>query len=209
MRSPILLSLFILLAGVTPASAAEYDRPPGSVFAAFNLGVGWAKASVDEDRGNVAETDAQVGPMWGFRVGTALTEILALSVDYIGYASVTDQPAEFERIESEFWVIGPSLSWYPFEGGFFLKGLAGWGGVDFRIDVDADTRVRANEKGLGLLAGIGYEIPVNTLLSLGAEVDYLWMNVKEVEVADGTGGTTPADFGFYSLGFNAFVILNY
>jgi hypothetical protein len=206
-RIPLVLLVALLLA--TSAQAADYDRPPGSVFAAFNLGVAWASASVDETRGNVAETDSQVGPMWGFRLGTALNEFATLGIDYLGYKSVTDQPKQFDRIESQFWVIGPSVNWYPFEGGFYLKGLAGWGGVDFQIDVDSDTRVRAKEDGMGLLGSIGYEIPLTTLLSLGLEVDYVWMNVGQVEVADGTGGTTPADFGFSALGLNASIIMNY
>lgn len=211
MTYPVLAVL--VLAGLAvvaaPAQAAKYDRPPGSMFAAFNLGLGWAKASVDESDGNVAETDGQLGPSWGFRLGTALNEYATLGIDYMGYKSVTDQPQDFDRVESQFWVIGPSVNWYPFEGGFYFKGLIGWGGVDFQIDVDSDTRVRFNEDGLGLLGSIGYEIPLTTLLSLGLEVDYVWMNVAQVEVADGIGGTTEADFGFSALGLNVFLIMNY
>jgi len=203
------VALLVVLVLAPPARASDYGRPPGSMFAAINLGVGWGMASVDNDGGNVAETDPQLGPMWGFRLGTALNEMSTLAIDYIGYKSVTDQPEQFDRIESQFWVIGPSINWYPFEGGFYLKGLAGWGGVDFQIDVDADTRVRANESGLGLLGSIGFEIPLTTLLSLGLEVDYVWMNVGKVQVADGVGGTTEADFDYSALAFNAFLIMNY
>ena len=85
----VLFLLFIAILLAPPAGADEIERPPGSVFAAFTLGLGWAKASVDEDRGNVAETDPQLGPMWGFRIGTALNEIATLGVDYVGYASAT------------------------------------------------------------------------------------------------------------------------
>jgi hypothetical protein len=141
-------------------------------------------------------------------MGTALTEILALGIDYVGYKSVEDQPRVFDEIESEYWIIGPSLAWYPFEGGLYARGLLGWGGVDFRI-TDGDTRGRTSEDTFGFVGSIGYEIPVNTLLSLGGEVDYVWMNATEIEVADGRGGTETADFGFSAWTVNAFILMNY
>jgi hypothetical protein len=202
----ILIVPMLLLA--TGARAAEYDRPPGSVFAVLDLGISWASAKVETSDITVAESDAQAGATWGFRIGTALSEVVALGIDYVGYKSVEDQPNVFDRIESEYWIIGPSLAWYPFEGGLYARGLIGWGGVDFRIE-DGDTRARAAEDALGLAGSIGYEIPVNTLLSLGAEVDYVWMNVAEVEVADGIGGTEKADFSFSAWAVSAFVLLNY
>ena len=200
--------LFVLLLLAGSARADDYERPPGSFFAAFTLGGSWATASVDDADGTVAESDAQLGATWGFRIGTALSEVLALGIDYVGYKSVEDQPKLFDKIESEYWIIGPSLAWYPFEGGLFARGLIGWGGVDLQIEQD-EARARANEDALGLAGSIGYEIPVNTLLSLGAEVDYVWMNVAEVEVADGIGGTEKADFGFSAWAFSLFVLMNY
>ena len=202
----VLFALVALLA--SPASADEYDRPPGSIFAVLEIGASWATATVETSDINVAKSDPQLGPTWGFRLGSSITEVLALGIDYVGYKSVTDQPALFDRIESEYWIIGPSLAWYPFEGGLYARGLAGWGGVDFRIQ-DGDTRARTNESSLGLSGSIGYEIPVNTLLSLGLELDYVWMNVAKVEVADGIGGTEEADFGFSAWSVGGFILMNY
>lgn len=201
----------VLLALACPALAVAqtgYERPRGSIFAALHLGAGWGQAYVDASGETVAETDAQLGAYWGFRVGTAMSEVVALSIDYFGYASVDDEPAGFDRVESEAWLIGPSLNWYPGAGGLYLKGTVGWGGVDFRV-ANGDAAARATEEGLGLGAGIGYEIPLNPRLSLGAQADYVWMNVGDVTVADGLGGTESADFNFAIWGFSAFVLINY
>lgn len=205
MRRLILVTLLLLAA--SPAFA-QYDRPPGSIFAAVHLGAGWGQASLEASGQPVAESGAQGGAFWGFRVGRALSEIAVLGVDYFAYSSVQDQPKDLDRVESEFWVIGPSMSWYPGTGGFYLKGLVGWGGVNFRLQ-DGDQTAVAEEKGLGLIGSIGYEIPINVRLSLGAQVDYVWMSVDEVQVADGVGGREAADFRFDTWGLNAFLMLNY
>jgi hypothetical protein len=191
-----------------PAAAEQYDRPPGSIFAAFNLGAGWGRARVDTQTITVAESATQTGALWGFRVGRALSEVVVLGIDYVGYHSVTDDPAVYDEIESEFWVIGPSLSWYPSSTGFFIKGSAGWGGVKFRV-VENDAAARAEDSGLGLVGSIGYEIPVNARLSLGIQLDYVWMSVNEVQVANGIGGREDADLRFDTWGLSAFVMLNY
>ena len=202
-------SLMLFVAMAIPAAAQRYERPPGSFHAALHLGGGWGKADIKGSGGSViSETETQLGGFWGFRVGTALTEVLALSVDYFGYASVDDEPGQFDRLESEFWVIGPALSWYPMSGGGYLKFLAGWGGVTLTAEADGE-RARADERNLGLLGSIGYEIPLNPRLSLGAQADYVWMKVDEVLVSGGSGGRQTADFGFYTWGFSLFVLMNY
>ena len=208
----IVLCSFLALLASLPATAQdsreEGIRPAGSIFAALHLGAGWGQAYIDASGTTVAETDAQLGGYWGFRVGTALTEILALSVDYFGYSSVDDEPSGFDRVESEAWVIGPGLTWYPFAGGLYLKGIVGWGGAKFRVE-DEGAAARAKEEGLGLAGSIGYEIPLNARLSFGGQLDYVWMNVGEVSVADGIGGSTDADFDFAIWGFTAFIMMNY
>ena len=192
----------------TPASAEQYDRPPGSGFLAFNLGAGWGRARVDTEDITVAESKTQTGAFWGFRLGRALSEVVVLGIDYVGYHAITDDPTVYDEIESEFWVIAPSLSWYPSSTGFFIKGSVGWGGVKFRV-VDDDAAAQAEDSGLGLIGSIGYEIPVNARLSLGAQLDYVWMSVDEVLVADGIGGREEAELRFDTWGLSAFVMLNY
>ena len=208
MRRLIATVILALSVVAAPASADHGDRPPGSVFAAFNLGAGWGLADLDASGVTIAESDAQLGAYWGFRIGRALSEVVVLGIDYVGYKSTSDDPQLFDEIESEFWVIGPSLSWYPSSTGLFIKGTVGWGGVKFRV-VDGGVAARANESSLGLVGGIGYEIPVNGRLSLGAQLDYVWMSVNEVLVADGIGGREEADFRFAAWGLSAFVMLNY
>jgi hypothetical protein len=205
------LTAVIVLAALVvsvPASAGQYERPPGSIFAAFNLGAGWGRVRVDTKTITVAESETQTGAVWGFRIGRALSEVVVLGIDYVGYKSITDDPAVYDQIESEFWVIGPSLSWYPSSTGFFIKGTAGWGGVKFRVVKD-DVAARAEETDLGLIGSIGYEIPVNGRLSLGAQLDYVWMSGSTVTVADGIGGSEEADLRFDTWALSAFVMLNY
>ncbi|RKZ15274.1 hypothetical protein DRQ53_09495 [bacterium] len=208
LRAYLIVLLTVGLAITATGAYAEYDRPAGSLTAAFHLGVGWGNATVDDSGGTVADSGALTGAMWGFRINRALSNIVTFGIDYVGYASVEDNPEIFDRIESQFWVIGPSLSWYPAAGGFFLKGLVGWGGVDFRVEQD-DVAARTNEDGMGLAGSIGYERPISVSLSLGAQLDYVWMNVNEVLVSDGIGGREEADFLFQTWGLNVFIMFNY
>jgi len=208
MRRIVAVVILAALLVSAPASAGQYERPPGSISAAFNLGAGWGRARLDTQTITVAESKTQTGALWGFRIGRALSEVLVFGIDYLGYHSITDDPAVYDEIESEFWVIGPSLSWYPSSTGFFIKGAAGWGGVKFRV-VEGDVAARAEDSGLGLVGSIGYEIPVNARLSLGAQLEYVWMSVDEVLVADGIGGREEADLRFDTWGLSAFVMLNY
>lgn len=209
MRPSLLVLAVLLLLRPAGAQAQEgYDRPSGSVFAALHLGGGWGQASIDASGQTVANTDAQGGTWWGFRIGSAVSPVVALTVDYFGYNSTANDPANLDKLETEAWLIGPSLNWYPAAGGLYLKGTVGWGGADFRA-VDGDVVARASEEGLGLGAGIGYEIPVSGRLSLGGQADYVWMNVGEVKVPDGIGGTESADFNFTIWAFSAFIIVNY
>ncbi len=206
-RLTAIVALAALLVSA-PSSAGQNERPPGSIFAAINLGAGWGRVRVDTKTITVAESETEVGALWGFRIGRALSEVLVLGIDYVGYKSITDDPAVYDKIESEFWVIGPSLSWYPSSTGFFIKGTAGWGGVKFRV-VQDDVAARAEDSGLGLIGSIGYEIPVSGRLSLGVQLDYVWMSGSKVTVADGVGGSEEADLLFDTWALSAFVMLNY
>jgi len=205
MRRLTLIALILLLAG--PARGEE-RRPPGSIFAAVNLGGGWSHLKAEDQIGVIAESKAQPGVFWGFRIGQAVSEIFVLGVDYVAYTGTNEEPDIADKVETDFWVIGPSLSWYPTHTGLFAKFLAGWGGVDFQL-TDGDVVGRANSRELGLVGSIGYESPVSGRLSIGAQLDYVWMSVTEADVANGVGGTNKADLTFDTWGLSALVMMNY
>lgn len=78
-------------------------------------------------------------------------------------------------------------TWYPMEDGFFLRGGIGYAG--FVIDTPYGDNVT---NGLGMLAGLGYDLKIGSTFHLGVHLDYSYQNYSD---ADGK----PDDGQFWNI----------
>jgi hypothetical protein len=79
--------------------------------------------------------------------------------------------------------VSGTLTYYPrASSGFFVKGGAGVSIIDIDGNLDGTTFTANLGKGLGVVAGAGYDFPVSRRLSLTAGVDYWYGRIGTITI---------------------------
>lgn len=170
-----LLAVTICLLTVSVASAAEHRE--NRWFYGVNLGGGSGGLHVGS-----TTMDREIGGLLSFRAGYGFKPDLTVGMEFTTWlGNVSD-------VDQTYYVLGPSLTWYPGDRGFFLRGAFGIGGISF-TPLGGEENV---DMGIGGLATIGHELQIVRTVTFTSQVDY--------GVAH-TGEETWADMVNFSLGF--------
>jgi hypothetical protein len=181
-RIPALGALALLTAALPQdAHAGQWSHARNGFTIGFNLGVG--SAGVDLDDGG--SSDRASGGAGSLRIGYAVSPQLVVGFDGNGWTNETD------GVEQTFSMGGVGMTWYPQQGGLWLKAIVGAGRAEFRTRfLGADLEVA--DTGAALAVGTGYEWRLTRSFALGPAMD--------LARASFDGGS--ADWANVSLGLN-------
>jgi len=189
-KYPFLSFLFLalLLTGSSSAFAMDlggHDRD--GVTVGLNLGAGWnsLEYTVPDVNGNPStfETETAVDFQGGVNVGWARNDYLIGSLGVYGWKEggwILGNPVT----ASTFHFLA-EVHWFPRGEGFWLKGGAGWGTLDFSVVTPA-SRYIFQESGANYVAGAGYEFRIADTAALGFAYDYRYLTVGAFENFDDT-----------------------
>ncbi len=139
-----LSTLLITTAALGLAGTAQAQTRDG-LFVGAGVGWGWGRAEADD----IGQSDRQGDLTAQVRVGTTLSDRLLVGAELNGWfhSEEGDSVTLFNACAAAYY--------YPAESGLFLKGGLGLSRADF--DIGGETE---NGIGWGLMAGVGYDIPI-------------------------------------------------
>jgi len=186
----ILLTTFLVTAVAIPEARAldlgGHDRDGLTV--GVNLGAAWNKLEFsvpDENQQPVNQsTGTAVDFAGGVNVGWARNDYLLASIGIYGWKeggwTVTGNPVSASTIHFML-----ELQWFPRGEGFWIKGGAGGGNLDFST-VTPLYRRTFQKGGWNFELGAGYEFRVADSVALGIAYDYRYLTVGQFEGLDDT-----------------------
>ena len=172
---PVVLMVAVLASSFARSvSAADYDHfRTGKMLLGVNVGggVGFAVG----DMKSIAETDTKWGLGYNFRLAGALRPDLFMGVELGGWTAEISTNADFTT-----YVIGPSVSYYPKEGGSFIRGTLGLGRVQWTVPSGGITTTAIKGGGFGVLIAGGYEWRMSSSMAIGGQLDFGYANAGEI-----------------------------
>ena len=165
-----------LVAGVGQASAERPQERQG-----FWLGIGGGYGSADASCDECDGGDRQGSGAGYVKLGWTLNDRVLLGGEFNLWTK------EQDVVTVNFYNASGTLTFYP-QGasGFFLKGGVGASFVDTEV-VDGGTRITADlGSGLGLVAGVGYDLRVARIISITPAVNFLYGQPGDLVVAGET-----------------------
>ena len=178
LRRNIVLASSLLLAGLVPTRAAAQiidDHRHGTAVIGAYLGVGSASIS-DQAAPDAGWTQGLAGDL---RVGFAVREDLVVALETSGWTE-SDVVGGGE-LDLTFYTFGPSVVWFPFDQGLYLRGLIGWGGVELTFLDDEGRKNKLDESGWGAAFALGWEFRLSMGLALALQLDAGTMNAGELK----------------------------
>ncbi len=201
----VLCVAFGLLGSTHRADAAQWPNAREGFMLGFNLGAGGAKAEF-EAIGIDFDTGREGGGAGNFRFGYAASPNVVLGLEATGWGRTYDVlvgPLKVGEIELSFGVVGPSVAWYPGDGGgFFLRGTLGVGVVNVKATNQLVT-FEADDSGFGGGLAVGYEFRLTRKFALTPQLDIAGANLGDVEV-EGVQVPFKVSLVNLTLGFNWF-----
>jgi len=154
----------LLLLGAAPLAA---QRPHRGGFW-FELGGGPATARVA--CAGCSEVTTATGSSGYLRLGGTVSNGVLLGLEL---ASFSDKSFGFRsdpdrKVKAETASLGVLALWYPWRGGFFLKGGVGLAGGDFTVTPDSGKQRTVNGNGVGMTFGVGYDLKLSRRFALTA-----------------------------------------
>ena len=164
-----LMGILGLLVASTGASAGTWEHTREGFLIGFSAGAGGAALELAPTTGGTITSEREGGGAGNFRIGYAVTPTVALAIESNAWGkseNVAIFGSEFDysyRVQ----VAAFAATWYPGEGGFFLRGGLGVG--TGRIEVkDQNATAEIKDSGLGVLAAVGYEWRLTQKFALGS-----------------------------------------
>jgi hypothetical protein len=199
--------LLVVPCAVLGQEATTEEPPPpqhhrGGGVIAVNLGGGVAEPDVTLPGAIHVSGDRQAGVGAGLRLGYSVARQLVVGVDGSGwFTSYTlFQSAVGEKIDADvsYSIAGAFVHWYV-GGGFYARGVAGWGWAA----VNPRTVASVRDSGFGWVAGLGYELRATQTIALGPMIEYGAINVDPQKTVDELGQEITADFkaAFLNISF--------
>lgn len=192
-KKSLLAAALIVALGIPNLASATEPHERNGFLIGFGVGGGSAEATFSQDNES-ASSDRQGGGAASFRIGYALRPYLTLALEssaWVHEESIQGIDATWTLVSS---VAG--LTWYPQAGGFFLRAGLGLGQVGLDLE-EGGVTVSAEDNGLGLLAGLGYEWRVGQKFALGPQLTFGGINLGDEKLDNGT--TLDASFNFVNL----------
>jgi hypothetical protein len=148
--------------GAVETVAAQRPHRSGLWFEA-----GWGFASIRVACTGCEDVTRASGSGAAFRLGGVISDKVLFGVETFTYLNesfgLSDTDPDLVARTSNF---GAVVLWWPWKGGFFLKGGVGMANGEFTLDAETDDEVVFDGTGVGLTFGIGLDVPVKRWLAL-------------------------------------------
>jgi len=155
----------VVLAGVlVPSLVLAQDR--GRVLVGVGGGFGSSGVSCDD-----CDADRENGGAGYFKLGVALDDRTLLGFESNIWWKTVEDGAVTGTLN--LYNIAGTITHYPTGSGFFVKGGLGASFVDIEAEADGSTVSADLGKGLGILAGAGFDIRLGNRVSLTPAVN-IW-----------------------------------
>ena len=184
MKKAILLSLAAVImasgAGATRARADVHPHSRESYVIGVGVGGGVANVDIVDVTGEDNDENGGVGY---FRFGRAVGDNLILGLEASGWGA--EKTVNGEETD---WALGhfsATLTWFPGNGGTYLRGGAGFAGTEVKT-VQGGRTVSKEEDGFAMLGALGYEWRVSKHLALGPQIEYVYFHI-DGDLVDNAG----------------------
>lgn len=184
---------------VVAPSVATADPPVRNGWAVgFGLGVGWAAWTwPDGERRNEGSASGNL------RVGWALRNDCLVGLEMWGWSKSYSIEYVPDNVPAKtvVWAATPSVTYYPGDAGFFVRGGVGVGQGRATVTpshaVDFPVSGSMYDTGVALLAAAGYEVQLTPRLALGAAAHVVYVAIDEPPFDDVTGYGLTGQFNWY------------
>jgi hypothetical protein len=184
MKRAILFSLaaVILACGVGATRAKAGVHPHSRESFVIGIGVGGGVANIDFVDVSGQDNDENGGVGY-FRFGRAVGDNLILGLEASGWG--TEKTIDGDDTDWAMGYLAATLTWFPGNGGTYLRGGAGFAGTEFKAVQGART-VSEEEDGFVLLGALGYEWRVTKHIALGPQIEYAYLHI-DGDLVDNAG----------------------
>ena len=207
---PIIASLVFLtlISSVSSALAGTHGHVREGFMIGLNLGGGTAEAKLEGDGFEVSGDDRVGGGAGNFRLGYAISPKLVIGYESSAWLREEEVSGFGSDLTSTttLMVNAVALTWFPAEGGFFLRGGLGIGTYREKLE-SGNLSLEFDDHGVGVSMALGYEFRLTRTFALGPQLDLAYVNIGEVEATDFEGDTVTADVTFNYV--NLTLLLNW
>lgn len=173
--------------------APKEHRRDGVVIG-INLGGGAAEPEVTLSGGRRVSGDTQMGVAANARLGYALVNSFVVGVEGLGwfksYTIFESETGEKFDADVSYSVAGVFAHWFPTGGGFYARGVAGWGWAA----INPRTLDSVSDQGFGWTVGLGYQLRATKTIALGPLLEYGSIGVDPQRTLDALGEPIEGDF---------------
>lgn len=172
-----LLALTLLLVAVQPAAALHlggHDRD-GTVVG-LNIGGGWNRIEFGLE-GERTKTNTEFDFSGGINVGWARSDHLIASIGIYGWKEIFYVYGGEHLKITNFHFLA-ELTWFPRGEGFWIKGGAGGGSLDFDLNTVGNRHI-FKKGGWNFSGGTGYEFRVSDEMAFGFAYDFRFLTVGD------------------------------
>ena len=195
MKKAILFSLaaVILVSGAwaTRAKASVHPHSRGSYVIGIGLGGGIANIDIV---GVTDEDNDENGGVGYFRFGRAVSDNLILGLEASGWGA--EKNIDGDDTDLALGHFSATLTWFPGNGGTYLRGGAGFAGSEVKA-VQGTRTVSKEEGGFALLGALGYEWRITQHLALGPEIEYVYLHIDGDLVVNAGYVSGSMQFSYY------------
>lgn len=169
-------ALAFVLSVSLPSAASAQERE--GFWFGFGAGVGSADVTCDDCD---ADADRETGGAGYVKAGWTLNPRVLLGIE--GSAWTKTQDEDGIDVTVNMYNVSGTLTFYPSDtAGFFVKGGAGLAFVDTKLKRGTTLDIDLGN-GLGLLAGIGYELRLGNRVRLTPALDAYYGNIGDIRLA--------------------------
>lgn len=158
---PCIALAAVATVGTVGTVAAQRPHRSGLWFEA-----GWGPASIRVACTGCEDVTRAAGSGAVFRLGGVISDKVLFGIEAFSFIDESFGIGdEDESLVAENSNLGGVVLWWPWKGGFFLKGGVGIANGRFTVDPETETEQVISGTGVGLTFGVGLDLPVKRWLA--------------------------------------------
>ena len=163
MKHLLACSAFVMVVTVGAVETVAAQRPHRS---GLWFEAGWGPSSIRVACTGCEDVTRAAGSGASFRLGGTISDKVLIGVEVFSFLDESFGIGEDdESLIAEHSNVGGVVLWWPWKGGFFLKGGVGVANGRFTVDPETEAEQVISGTGVGLTFGVGLDLPVTRWLA--------------------------------------------